>query len=319
MGWPVMPPGIADWTARNRWFWSFLGAFLLVGAILPMVRGQGIGQTAEVALHYASFYVMVGLGQMLVIAMGEGNIDLSIPSTMTLAGFVGLAVSSGRLGTLGAAGAMVTVGIGAGLGNAVLIQLLRIPPMIATLSSGFALQSLAIAYSRGASAQPSAALQAFSSHRLFGMPDLALVLIVVSGIIGLLLQRSRFGRTILASGQSIRAARLSGLRVRTTTLLVYVISGILAAFAGLLLAASVGGASLDMGQDYLLFSIAVVVLGGTAITGGEASPAGVWGAGLLLVLSVTLLNILGVGAGVRFLATGLIIVGVLALTKPRVV
>ena len=95
------------------------------------------------------------------------------------------------------------------------------------------------------------------------------------------------------------------------------IAGVLSSFTGLLLAASVGGASLDMGQDYLLFSIAVVVLGGTSIAGGQASTAGVWGGGLLLVLSVTMLNIMRVGAGIRFLMTGVIIVAVLGLAKQR--
>ncbi|MCB8878042.1 ABC transporter permease [Acidisoma silvae] len=305
------------WTATHSWIWSFLGAGALMIVMLPFLRGQGIEQVGQVAIQFATFYVMVGLGQMLVIALGSGNIDLSVPGTITLAGFVGLSVSSGATGTLGACGAAVAIGIGAGIGNAVLIQVLQIPPMIATLSSGFVLQSLAIAFSRGASAVPSPLLQAISVHRFAGVPDLAIILILASLTVGLVLRQTRFGRTVLASGQSIRAARLTGLSVNSTIAIVYILSGIFAALTGLFLAASVGGASLDMGQEYLLFSIAVVVLGGTAISGGEASPTGVWGAALLLVLSVTLLNILGVGAGVRFLATGIIIVGVLGVTKPR--
>jgi len=70
--------------------------------------------------------------------------------------------------------------------------------------------------------------------------------------------------------------------------------------------------ALNMGDPYLLISIAVVVIGGTSVAGGKANVPGIWGAALFLVLLLTMLNTVGVGAGVRLLSTGLVIVGVIA-------
>ena len=101
-------------------------------------------------------------------------------------------------------------------------------------------------------------------------------------------------------GQSERAAYLAGIPTRRITTIVYVVSSLLAAVTGLLLAAYSGGAALDMSSDFLLMSIAVVVIGGTSITGGRASTVGIWGGALFLYLISTMLNVLGLGAGVRY-------------------
>ena len=95
------------------------------------------------------------------------------------------------------------------------------------------------------------------------------------------------------------------------------LSAVLASVSGMLLSASSGGAALDMAGDFLLMSIAVVVLGGTSIAGGQATVAGVWGGAILLYLIVTLLNVMQVGAGIRFIISGLIIIGVLALAEGK--
>ncbi|KMY86576.1 Ribose ABC transport system, permease protein RbsC [Candidatus Paraburkholderia calva] len=101
---------------------------MLVWLAIVAIFGLGIaGNVAETALTYGVFMVLVGLGQMLVITSGVGNIDLSVPSTIAL----------GILAVLG-------VGIAVGLANYALIRLLRIPPIIATLSSSFIIQSITI-------------------------------------------------------------------------------------------------------------------------------------------------------------------------------
>jgi ribose transport system permease protein len=96
---------------------------------------------------------------------------------------------------------------------------------------------------------------------------------------------------------------LAGIPTQRTTAIVYVLCAALAGLAGKLLAAYSGGASLDMAADYLLMSIAVVVIGGTSIAGGDVAVAGLWGAALLLYLIVTMLNVLQVGSGLRYVLT----------------
>jgi ribose transport system permease protein len=122
---------------------------------------------------------------------------------------------------------------------------------------------------------------------------------------------------VLAAGQNRRAAYLAGLPVERATAAVYVLSAVLASVSGMLLSAYSGGAALDMAGDFLLMSIAVVVLGGTSIAGGQATVAGVWGGAILLYLIVTMLNVMQVGAGIRFIISGLIIIGVLALAEGK--
>ena len=313
-----MSGGIRAWLDARPWLWSF-GAALLVWLITALaVQGRGMLATLAVALQFATFYAVVGIGQMLAIAAGPGNIDLSIPGVMTFAGYVAMGVMNGSDAGLAAGlAAGIAVGLAAGAFNVGLIQGLRIPPMIGTLASGFVFQSMAIAYSHSSHAAPAPALIAFSDARLLGVPVIALIFIILTALVAFALDRSVFGRSVLAIGQNVRAARLAGLAVRRTLASVYVLSAVLAAVAGILLSAYSGGAALDMGADYLLMSIAVVVLGGTSIAGGQASPAGLWGAATLLDLVVTMLNVMRVGAGVRYVVTGLITIGVLALAKGR--
>lgn len=306
------------WLDGRPWIWSFLGALIVWLLTLAVVRGHGGVETLSVAAQFATFSVIVGIGQMLVIAAGPGNIDLSIPGVMTFAGYLAMGLMGGRdAGLLPGLAAAVGVGLGVGVANVVLIQALSIPPMIGTLASGFVLQSAAIAYSRGSTAPPAPSLAWFTTLQIADIPVIAAVFIAVSAGVAVMLRRTVFGRSVLAVGQSPRAAWLAGLRVNATLAGVYLISAVLAGLAGALLAGYSGGASLEMGQDYLLMSIAVVVLGGTSIAGGEAVVAGLWGAALLLDLVVTMLNVMRVQAGLRYVVTGCIIIAVLALAKDR--
>ena len=306
------------WLEARPWIWSFAGALLVWLLTALTVQGRGAFATLAVALQFATFYVIVGMGQMLAIAAGPGNIDLSIPGVMTLAGYLAMGLMNGADGgILAGLAAGIAVGIAAGAFNVGLIQGLRIPPMIGTLASGFVFQSMAIAYSRTSHAKPAPLLVSFTSAHILGIPLIALIFIALTAGITVLLHRSVFGRTVLAAGQNLRAARLAGLPVPRALALVYIASAVLAAVAGILLSAYSGGAALNMGEDYLLMSIAVVVLGGTSIAGGQTSPAGLWGAAALLDLVVTMLNVMRVGAGLRYVVTGLIIIGVLALAKGR--
>lgn len=300
------------------WLWAFIGAVLVWFGSMLMSHGQGGMGMLLISLQFATFYVLVALGQMLVISCGAGNIDLSIPGVMTLAAYIGLGVAHSSDGAIALALlAVIGVGLVCGLFNVLLIQALKIPPMIATLASAFISQSLAIAYSRGASPIPPPLLTEWASVRWFHVPLLAVLVMVLAAAIALLLKRSLMGRTVLATGQNIRAAILTGLPVRRALISAYLASTLFAALAGLLLASFVGGATLDLGQDYQLMSIACVILGGTSVSGGYATPLGVWFSALLLVLTVSMLNIMQVSPGTRYLVTGLIIVAVLAVARKK--
>ena len=245
--------------------------------------------------------MIVGLGQMFVVTTGPGNVDLSIPATIALAGTVAMTVMAGddRLVALGLAAA-VGIGVLVGTFNYALIRLLQIPPIIATLSASFLIQSAAIAYGRGLRVRPPEGFAAFATGRVAGVPNLAIATLALSVALAVLLHHTLYGRS-------------AGVRVGRVRLLTYILSAALAGLCGAVLAGFSGGASLNMGEEYLLASIAVVVVGGSSVSGGQSNVTGIWGASLFLYLLTTLLNTVGIGAGVRYVLTGLIIIAVIVV------
>jgi len=297
------------------WLGAFLAASAVWVATIAFTGGTGGAGVLTAAFTFATFFVIVGIGQMFVITLGPGNVDLSVPATITLAGSVSTKIMDTQDGMI-AVGllAAIACGIAVGSFNYALIRILRIPPIIATLSSSFIVQSTAIAYGRGLRIKPPPLLAEFTTARVEGVPVLAVAVILLTGLMSVVLHRTVYGRSVLAIGQNSRAARLAGIDVGRVRFATYVLCAVLASLCGFLLAGFSGGASLNMGEEYLLASIAVAVIGGTSVAGGYSNLPGLWGAALFLFLVVTMLNTYGLGAGFRYLATGLIIIAVIALT-----
>ncbi len=303
---------------RKPWFWAFAASAIAFFATLSLTDGRGGAELLSAALTFASFSAIVGLGQMFVITLGPGNVDLSIPSTMTLAGTLSLKFMDGLTGlVLPGLGIALVVGLAAGAFNYLLIRLLRIPPIIATLSASFLYQSLAIWWNRGLRIKPPQALAEFTTDSFAGIPNMTYVGVLIAVLSWIILERSIYGRWVSAFGQNTRAARLSGVPVEAVRAMTYVSSAVLASFTGYLLASFSGGAALNMGTEYLLISIAVVVIGGSSIAGGNSNVPGIWGGALLMFLVVSMLNSYGLGAGVRLIMTGTIIIAIVAAASGK--
>ncbi len=311
------PSPMSSFAARlfsRPWIWSYLAAVAVWFATATFTGGKGSADVLTVALTFSSFFVIVGIGQMFVITSGPGNIDLSIPANIALSGALAMILMDGS-------NAMIPVGVAAAVGcglligvfNYVLIRLLAIPPIIATLSASFIVQSIAIAYGRGLKIKPPPAFAEFTTGRISGVPILAILAVLLAVAMGFVLHRTLYGRAVTAIGQNQRAAGLAGISVDRTRVATYVLCAGLAGLCGSLLAGFSGGASLNMGEEYLLASIAVVVIGGSSVAGGSSNVPGIWGAALFMYLLVTMLNTFGVGAGIRLVATGLIIITVITL------
>lgn len=308
--------GIARILGRQTWIWAYVGA-LAMWALVTVVVGRGLIGTITEAALVASFYFLAGSGQMFVIALGNGNIDLSIPYTMTVSGVVAVDLMNGSNGGL-VPGLLVglAVGIAVGVVNLLVIRVLRVEPIIGTLAVGFILQTLALRLTQAISPpSPSPVLASFTVAKIAGIPVLPLLLLAVTLLLGAVARRSLFGRSIQAYGQSAEAAVLARLPVTRTIGGCYALSGLFAAVSGVLLAAYSGGAALDASAPFLLGSIAVVVLGGTSIAGGEMSFLGVWGGALFLTLISTAVAGVGLSAAWQDIAEGVVII--IALTLRR--
>jgi ribose transport system permease protein len=300
------------------WIWAWLATALVWAVTIAATSGASAGGLTQAAFTFAAFTVIVGLGQMFVITLGPGNIDLSIPATMTLAGTVSLKFMAEQNGLI-LPGLLIALGIGAGIGiiNYALIAALRIPPIIATLATSFIIQSTAIWTNRGLRVKPPEWLASASTGNLWGVPNVAIIALALTIVAWVVLERTAFGRRVTAIGQSMAAARMAGVPVDGVRLATYVLCAMLAGLCGFLLACFSGGAALNMGAEYLLASIAVVVIGGSSVAGGNSNVPGIWGAALFMFIVVSMLNTYGFGAGPRLILTGLIIIAVILAASAR--
>ncbi len=306
---------IQDFAQTNRWIWAAL-AVAILWAVLSGVSGRWSLSSLSGIVLSASFLTCVALGQMLVVTTGRGNIDLSVAGVLTQGAFLALVVVQGQDGRIWL-GVLAAIGLGAGVGlvNAALVIRLRIPAIIATLASGYVLASAAL-MTNAANFGPRAVapgLRWLASGKVGGVPVFAIVTLALVIAVALLLRHTVYGRRLSAIGQSRAAARLAGVPVNAVLTTGFIASGMLAALTGLVLGAYVGGAFLEIGQPYLLQSVAAVVLGGTLIAGGHGTAVGTWFAAILLILMVTIMQILSLPRGTQDLVQGFVVILVLAV------
>ena len=178
---------VLDWMRNNRWSFSALGVSVLWVLLSVITSHFNLNSLSGVASS-ASFLVIVAIGQMFVVASGSGNIDLSIPSVMTVSAFVTLILSQGtNFGLLLALPAVLAIGLATGATNAFLVVKLRIPAIIATLAVGYVLDSATLIANRELDIfTVSSVLRGISSSKVAGVPIilvLALALIAAAGAI----------------------------------------------------------------------------------------------------------------------------------------
>lgn len=298
----------------NRWIWSAAGVVLL-WITLSVVTGRFSIASLSGILISASFLTIVGLGQMLVVTGGRGNIDLSIPSVLTLNAYMALITIRGMDENLWI-GIPLALGIGLLVGgcNAVLVVALRVPAIIATLATGYVLATATLLANReipGFLVSP--LLRAVATGRWLGVPIIVILAIVCVAGTAFLLRYTAFGQWLLAVGQSRAAARLAGIKVGWVVASTFIVSSVIASLAGVLLGAYVGGAFLEMGQPYLLQTVAAVVVGGTLIFGGSATAVGTFFASIMLILIVTTMQIMSLPPGLQDVVQGVVVIAVLGL------
>ncbi|MBM3458777.1 MAG: ABC transporter permease [Armatimonadetes bacterium] len=216
---------------------------------------------------------ILAAGMTLVIL--TGGIDLSVGSATALAGMaLGLAWQ-GTHSLVAALLAALGVGLGAGAVNGALVTGGRIPPLIVTLAtlSMYRGAAYALGGSAGIGGFP-AGLLAWSRADWLGFPAPAWLALTIWVTVGLFLARTPGGRALYALGAAPAAARLSGLPVSRLLVGVYALNGLLAGAAAIIYAARNNSVKPDIGLDYELLVITMVVLGGVRVTGGEGTVAG---------------------------------------------
>jgi ribose transport system permease protein len=312
-----------SWMQRNRERLRFaLPAYVCVAGVLiatAIVRPDTVEHWSyyNSLIVLSSFLIILALGQGTVIL--TGGLDLSVPWVIGFCGILAAGTIRGsNEASIWVVPAVLVLGALIGTVNGLGIVVLGLPPIVITLAMNGILQGAALVYSNGTpDGFSSPGLHWFMTGKIIGIAPV--VVFVVLFIIGsvLLLGGTVFGRRVYAIGNSVTVARLSGVNVPRTLVLVYVLSGVCSALVGVLLTGFSGQASLGMGDDYLLPSIAVVVVGGTLITGGRGHYLGILGGALLLTALQTLLDGTNLPHAVRDIIFGLVVLGAVLALRER--
>jgi len=278
----------------------------LVG--LSVVNGAGFWSPANLAtvLNGCVVLGLVALGQHLVVL--GGGIDLAVGSTATLSALLTAMLINGYpIRTVPVLLGMVLLGAVIGVAHGLLVVRLRLPPFIVTLATLYLLQGLAFTISTTPAGRVSSALSGFALGRLGPLPYALLALVLALLGVAFLLRRTPFGRHLRAVGGDESAARAAGVRVPRVLVAAYLLSGALAALAGVLLAARATVGSPTAGQGLELSALTVVVLGGTSLLGGRGSLVGTLGGVLLLGLVTSSVTLLQLPATLTDLIRGVVI------------
>ena len=196
------------------WIWAAVGTFVMW--VVLGLFAHNLNPESLVPTSTNASFAIVALGQMLVITTGGGAIDLSIPSVITLSAFLSAGIASGsNLRALYAVPVVLVTGGFIGLVNASTVLFLRIPPIIATLGTGYIVTTAILIYNpHFTTAYVAPVLLHVARDRLFGvLPLVLLITIAIVILLSLMLTRTRYGKCLTAVGQNLEAARLTGMPV----------------------------------------------------------------------------------------------------------
>ncbi|HVO69659.1 MAG TPA: ABC transporter permease [Aggregatilineaceae bacterium] len=235
---------------------------------------------------------LISLGMLIVIL--TGGIDLSVGSVVALAGILSSGLQHDWPLSLSILVALLA-GVVAGAANGILIARFKLAPFIVTLATMGAIRGLVYVYSDTPQSPTNPAFRRILGGFVGGVVGpvavAAVIMIACYPLVWLFLNRTPSGRAIYAIGGNQEAVRLAGINVGRQIVLSYILSGLFAAMAGVLLAARLGIAQPSLGSGYELDAIAAAVIGGAILGGGGGGVAGTFGGVLVLGLINNLLNL----------------------------
>lgn len=291
------PPSLPKFNRRSiLQRYGLMLIFLLLSGVLALLsdRFLTVNNLLNI-LRQASINGIVSVGMTIVIL--TGGIDLSVGSILALSAVIGADLMTRGVPVFWSVLTALAVGAGLGVINGLVITRGKIPPFIATLGMLTVARGLTLMYTQG---QPVTGLP--DGFRFIGAGSIGPIPmpIIVAGmafLIGyILLTRTRFGEHVYLIGDNPTAARLAGVPADRVTTIVYAISGLCSALAGLVLIARLDSAQPVIGQGYEFNAIAAVVVGGTSFTGGEGTLIGTLVGALLMETLNNGLNLLNVSA-----------------------
>lgn len=296
---------------------SLIGLVLMI-IIMTSINGSFLSPTnIRNILRVASINGLLAVGMTFVVL--TGGIDLSVGAIMGCAGMFSAYFAQTSMSYPWYVGMLVGLGIGlaVGLFNGICVSYLRVPAFVGTLGSMSIAKGLTFLITN---AKPIPSLNA--TFKLIGggsldasgwIPIPVVIMVVVLAVCFVVLYMTRYGRYIFAVGGNLNAAHVSGIDTRKIICSVYVIAGVLAALAGIIMTARVTSGVTSTGDGYETNAIAMVVIGGTSLAGGKGR---LWGTivGILLLQCLTTgLDMLGINAFIQLIVKGFVVIGAVML------
>lgn len=283
---------------------------LLALIILAQVATKGMfGSYSNISSVLRQIAVSGIVGAGFTAVMAGGGIDLSVGNLLSLVGMV-YALLALSLPLPVALIIAVLCGFGCGLVNGVISEGLHLPAFIVTLATSQIYKGFAYLLTDGkvVSGMPEN-VKFWGQGILFGvLPISLIIMLIVAGIMALLLYNMKLGRHIIAAGGNPEASEVSGINVKRTKTMIYILSGICAAIGAIVLTGRVGIASCAAGEGMEMDIVAAVVIGGTPMSGGKAKVGGTIFGCLVMGIISNLLNLLGISSFWQWVAKGIIII-----------
>jgi len=290
-----------------------LEVVLVVGIVLSVLtpRFLSVDNLLNVMTN-ASLVAILGLGMTLAIA--SGNFDLSVGSTAAFAGCISFSLVP-SIGVPGSIVAGLIAGAVVGFINGLVITELRVPAFIATLGMMTIVRGAALIYTDGKDLYlfGQTEYKVLSGQYLLGIPTPILLAVGIALLLSFVVSQTRFGRHILAMGSNLSGAQRSGIPTSRVLWAIFSIVGATAALSGMIISSQVLTANGRLATGLELSAIAVVVLGGTALSGGQATMVGTLLGALLISMINNGLNLLNVPIFYQELTVGVLMLSALAV------
>ena len=272
-------------------------------------------------LQESARYLMIATGMTLVIS--TAGIDLSVGSVMAVAGAAAMQMLTSGVNVWLAIFLALLIGLGVGCINGALVSILGLQPFITTLIMMLAGRGLAKVTSGqntdASSVAGGAPLKWMANGFILGIPANFVIALVIVALIGLLCRKTAMGMMVESVGINPEASRMTGIKPKKILFLVYAISGLLAAVAGLFATASVMRVDVvKTGQDLEMYAILAVVIGGTSLLGGKFSLAGsALGAVIIAMIRKTIIT-LGIDSAATPAFFAVVVIVICVMQAPKI-
>ena len=285
--------------------------FLVIALIISGIIAPSFltGRNISALLVSSSFLVIITVGEALVIM--AGMIDLGVESILAAGGMLVAFLSvMQHLSSLTAIAVTLVGGLAIGLVVGLLVTKGRIPSFIVTLGTYWGMKGIALLFNGGNYISPNSGVFTFGglAGTFLGMPALVVIMVVLVAIAQLLLSYTPAGSWLKAIGSNEMSAKTVGLNIDAMKIAVFMLAGVLAAFAGILIAAWEGSMYPTTGAGYSLQAIAAVILGGIPFTGGRGSIVGAAIGALIIGLINDIIVLVGLPTLYEYIFVALILV-----------